>query len=159
MSDPKIPRFSPLVDPRPPGPANRVLEEEAVRLVLQRQSDHEIKVDDSVRAIATHLQQRDARDKRRDDVLEDLVLATITLSGELGAGERMPPRLRKRAEELPPPPPPRKGAPPAPTPVHENAARSAAQSSRAVLIAIAWLAVELVRFVHDLFTPGGPLHP
>lgn len=101
--------------------------------VLKLHSEHAIKVDDDVQAMARHL-------RKREDVDRDVISAIGVLADELGAVDRLPERLR------PPKPPPRpSGSPP---PVHENARKSAEAAHGTYItlaIVVLELAVELAR--------------
>lgn len=138
---------TPLNAPRPAGPANRALVEH--QEVLKRQSDHEIKVDGTVEAMALHLKKREAFER-------DIASAVAVLAHELGASEKLPESLRTYG----PPPPgpsaaPEDGSRPSRAPgrrrepptVHENAlaARRAAQGG--LLLLLVEIAVYVVRHI------------
>lgn len=130
-SDHKIPRFPPLVPPRPTAPANRELEKQAIVELKRRQSDHEIKVGDDVAAMATHLRRRELFDR-------DVAASITVLAGELGVAERLPESLR---------PLPQARAKTEPPALYENAqksARKAAQGARGTYLAIVLLVLEIL---------------
>ncbi len=124
MSSPKLP---PLVPPRPKPPANKALEEHQ-RAVVQRQSDHEIKVSGDMRAFAEYTKRREAHDK-------DLARSVVLVARELGIEDQLPPALQSLDEPRLPSSPPR---------VCENASKSARASTATKYGTAAILVLEII---------------
>lgn len=132
-------KLSPLRPPRPTGPANRAIVEH--QAIVQRQSDHEFKVNGDLQAVANYL-------KRRESFEHDLAVGLTVVARELGVEERMPTSLTSLA-----PPPPRAvidpkhplRLPPPPkstTPIHVSA-RKSSQAAHATYGVIGLLVVEI----------------
>lgn len=132
-SQPKIPKFPPLTPPRPTGPANRAIAEQAVAEIAKRQSDHEIKVDGDVRAIARYIAQKETNDR-------ELAMAVCLVARAVGIEEQLPPGIQSAT--WPP------NAKAQPKTVHENArtsARAAHGTWAAILLLLVEIAIQLAR--------------
>lgn len=121
--------------PKPPRPISRD-EVEARRKLEQRQSDHEIKVSDELKAIAKYAKEREAVDR-------DLAIGLAVCARELGAADRMPATIQEHARAL-------EAAEPKRNAVHEDA-KTSARGARATYLVLAISVVELLREIAPLF--------
>jgi len=87
------PKLQPLVPPRPTPPANKALAEHQ-REVVQRQSDHEIKVGDSMKALIAYTTRREEHDA-------DLARSVALLARELGIEDDLPKSLKSLGNTAP----------------------------------------------------------
>jgi hypothetical protein len=149
MTDEKRPpRFTPLVDPRPKEPANRAILHEHQRALTQRQSDHEVKVNQDLAGIATYLARRETAERqeaeRRANFERDVATSVALVAGELEIAERLPPTLQATVQSLTPPSLPKalaKRKAPSATPVHVSA-RKSSEAANASYLTLALLVLE-----------------